>query len=162
MNKTLDSLIYFTEFSDDDRHVLQEAAEHTQLWVDEFVHMFYETLFTCPFTKGLFHEGERPEREQTIRDWYLRITSGKLDDQFWEEHWQVGIRHINRQVHNSYTFGMMHRTQRFFLDKCLTNFGTEKGLQIFHAFKRASDIASGLIAEGYHSTYAVAKVPHNR
>jgi hypothetical protein len=162
MNKTLDSLIYFTEFSDDDRHVLQEAAEHTQLWVDEFVHIFYEALFTCPFTKGLFHEGERPEREQTIRDWYLRITSGKLDDQFWEEHWQVGIRHINRQVHNSYTFGMMHRTQRFFLDKCLTNFGTEKGLQIFHAFKRASDIASGLIAEGYHSTYAVAKVPHNR
>ena len=28
MNKTLDSLIYFTEFSDDDRRMLQEASEH--------------------------------------------------------------------------------------------------------------------------------------
>jgi hypothetical protein len=160
VNKTLDSLMYLTEFSDDDRRVLQEAAKHTQLWVDQFVQMFYDTLFAYPLTSCIFHEGERPEREQTIRDWYLRITSGELDDNFWEDQWRVGLPHINRQVLNSYMFGMMHRTQKFFLDKCLADFGTEKGLRIYHAFKRASDIASGLIAEGYHSTYAVIKAPH--
>jgi hypothetical protein len=153
-------MMYLTEFSDDDRRVLQEAAKHTQLWVDQFVQTFYDTLFACPFTSGVFHEGERPKREQTIRDWYLRITSGELDDQFWEDQWRVGIRHINRRVLNSYMFGMMHRTQRFFLDKCITDFGLEKGLRIFHAFKRATDIVSGVIAEGYHTTYAVVKVQH--
>lgn len=73
MKSTLDSLIYFTEFSEDDRRVLREAAKHTQLWADEFVQMFYDTLFACPFTKDMFHEGERPKREQTIREWYLRV-----------------------------------------------------------------------------------------
>ena len=160
MNKTLESLIYFTKFSDDDRRVLQEAAGQTQSWVDEFVRMFYDTLFAFPFTRDVFHEGERPAREQTMRVWYLRITSGELDDQFWEDQWQVGLRHINRQVLNSYMFGMMHRVHQFFLDKCLTHFGPEKGLRIFQAFKRVTDITSGLIAEGYHSTYAVMKVSH--
>ena len=154
---TLGSLIYLTEFSDNDCRVLQEAAKHTQPWADEFVQMFYDTLFVCPFTKNTFHEGERPQREQTIKEWYLRITSGKLDDQFWEDQWRVGVKHINRQVQNSYMFGMMHRTQRFFLDKCLAEFGPEKGLSVFHAFKRATDIASGLTAEGYQTTYAVFK-----
>ena len=159
VDKTLESLMYLTEFSDDDRRVLHEAAAHTQLWVDQFVQMFYETLFAYPLTRGVFREGERPEREQTLRVWYLRITSGELDDQFWKEQWQVGQRHVDRLIPNSYMFGMMHRAQRFFLDKCLTDFGPGKGLRIFHAFKRATDIASGLIAEGYHNTYAVMKVP---
>ncbi len=158
MKNTLDSLIYFTEFSDEDRCILQEATMHTQSWADEFVQMFYETLYAYPFTKDVFHEGERPEREQTVRDWYLRITSGKLDDQFWEDQWRVGSQHVNRQVLNSYMFGMMHRAQGFFLSKCITDFGVERGLQVFRSFKRATDIASGLTAEGYHCMYAVLKV----
>ncbi len=158
MKQTLDSLIYFTEFSDDDCRVLQESATQTQLWTDEFVQMFYDTLFAYPFTKDIFHEGERPNREQGIRDWYLRITGGKLDDQFWQDQWQVGTLHVNRQVLNGYMFGMMHRTQNFFLGKCMADFGLGKGLQVFRSFKRATDITAGLTAEGYHSMYAVLKV----
>lgn len=158
MKQTLESLIYFTEFSNEDRRVLQEAAKQTQLWADQFVQMFYDTLFACPFTRGIFQDGERPKREQTLRDWYLRITGGELDDQFWEDQWRVGNQHVNRQVLNSYMFGMMHRTQDFFLAKCLADLGPEKGLQVFRSFKRATDIASGLTAEGYHSMYAVLKV----
>jgi hypothetical protein len=155
---TLESLIYFTEFSDADRLVLQEAAQHTQLWGDDYVQMFYDTLYAYPLTRDMFREGERPKREQTIKEWYLRVTGGDLDDRFWEEQWQVGSRHVNRQVLNSYMFGMMHRTQNFFLDRCLTHFDLEKGLRVFRSFKRATDIASGLTAEGYHCTYAVLKV----
>jgi hypothetical protein len=54
--------------------------------------------------------------------------------------------------------GMMHRTQQFFLDKCLATFDQEEALSIFEAFKRVTDVAAGIIAEGYHTPYAVLKV----
>jgi len=159
LRNTLESLVFLTGFSDEDRRLIQEAADHTSKWTDELVKMFYNTLFSYPLTKAVFHAGERFDRESTLRNWYLRLASGVLDDQFWGEQWRVGMPHIERKVPNSFMFGAMHRVQQFLLDKCLAEFGMEKGLALYQAFKRATDISTGLIAEGYHSTYAVIKVP---
>lgn len=41
-------------------------------WVDQVVQGFYDTLFAHPPTRAIFREGERPAREKTLRDWYLR------------------------------------------------------------------------------------------
>ncbi len=158
MSETIQSLIDLTEISDEDRLILKNSADQTQQWADDFVKMFYDTLFAYPPTKALFKEGERPDREKTIKKWYLQVVRGEFDDQFWLEQWQVGQQHIKRGILNSYMLGMMNRTQRFFLDKCLTSFDQENGLAIFNAFKRVTDITAGIIAEGYHSTYAVMKV----
>ena len=54
--------------------------------------------------------------------------------------------------------GMMNRTQQFFLEKCLATFDQKDGLEIYNALKRVTDIAAGIIAEGYHTPYAVMKV----
>jgi len=158
MNDTIQSLIDLTEISDQDRLVLRNSADQTQQWADEYVKMFYDTLFDYGPTRALFKEGERPHREKTIRNWYLQITSGEFDDRFWRGQWQVGQRHIDREIRNSYMLGMMHQTQQFFLDKCMATFEQEQGLEVFIAFKRVTDIAAGIIAEGYHTPYAVMRV----
>jgi hypothetical protein len=158
VDQTLQSLIHLTGFSEHDRYVLQENAEHTQQWVDEFVQLFYDTIFMYPPTRGVFKEGERPEREQSMRIWYLQITSGEFDDQFWQKQRQIGLKHVNRGILNAFMLGMMNRTQHFFLDKCLNTFGPEKGIEVFNAFKRVTDVTAGLIAKGYQSPYAVLRV----
>lgn len=53
---------------------------------------------------------------------------------------------------------MMHQSQQFFLEKCLATFEQEGGLKVYNAFRRVTDIAAGIIAEGYHTLYAVIKV----
>ena len=158
LKESIKSLVDLIEISDQDRLLLTNAAHQTQQWVDEFVKMFYDTLFGYPSTQVLFREGERPHRETTIRNWYLQVVNGKFDEQFWLAQCQIGQRHVDREILNSYMLAMMHKAQQFFLQKCMTTFGQEEGLKVFTAFKRVTDIAAGIIAEGYHTPYAVMKV----
>jgi hypothetical protein len=158
MSDTIQSLIDLIKISDHDRSVLRHSADQTQQWVDEFVEMFYDTLYGYHHTKELFVEGERPHREKTIRNWYLQIVNGEFDDQFWHGQRRVGSLHVERKIRNSYMLGMMHQAQRFFLNKCLATFEQENGMEVYHAFKRVTDISAGIIAEGYHTPYAVMKV----
>jgi len=158
MRNTLQSLKHLTEISDKDRQVLQEASEHTQQWADDFVHMVYETLSSYQPTKEVFREGEQQKHKGIMRTWYLQAVSGDFDDQFWNHQWKVGLRHVERGILNAYMLGLMDRVQQLFLDKCISTFETEKGIELFKAFKRVTDIAAGLIAEGYHSPFAVLKV----
>jgi hypothetical protein len=158
LKEPFQSLIDLTELSDQDRLILSRTADKTQLWVDEFVKMFYDTLFGYPPTSARFREGERPVREKTIRNWYLQVVRGDFGEDFWEAQWRVGQAHIERQIHNSYMQGMMHRSQQFFLAKCLAAYEEEEAVQIYTAFKRVTDVAAGIIADGYHTAYAVMRV----
>jgi hypothetical protein len=158
MSDTIQALIDLTGISYEDRLTLKSAADQTQQWAEEFVKMFYDTLFSYPPTQAVFQEGERPLREKTIKGWYLQVVRGEFDAQFWDAQWQVGRRHVDRQILNAYMLGMMHQAQAFVLNKCLATFEREEGLKIFNAFKRVTDIAAGIIAEGYHSSWAVRKV----
>jgi hypothetical protein len=158
MKQSMQSLIDLIGVSDEDCLVLKTAAPQTGLWADEYVKMFYETLFAYAPTQALFHEGERQQREKTIRDWYCQVVNGEIGEQFWQQQHQVGQKHVGRGIMNSYMVGMMHRTQQFFLEKCVAAFGTEEAVKVYSAFKRVTDMACGIIAEGYHTPYAVMKV----
>ena len=140
MNKTTQNLIDLTRLSKEDLLLLENSADRTQLWADDFVKMFYNTLFSYSQTKDLFRDGERLNREMTIKTWYLQVVKGEVDDHFWDTQLQAGQRHIERNIHNSYMQGMMHQTQQFFLDKCMATFEREKGLEIFNAFNRVTDV----------------------
>jgi hypothetical protein len=43
---------------------------------------FYDTLFGYKPKAEVFREGERPDREVTLRNWYLEVTSGKISSDF--------------------------------------------------------------------------------
>ncbi len=120
--------------------------------------MFYDTLYAYAPTHAMFREGERPDWEKTAKNWYLQVVRGEFDDQFWLAQQEVGQKHVQRQILTAYMLGIMHQTQESVLDKCLANLGQEEGLKVFNAFKRVSDVAAGIIAEGYHTAWAVMKV----
>jgi hypothetical protein len=155
MRQSIQGLIDLTKVSAEDCQTLRNVAGQTEQWADQFVKMFYDTLFDYHPTRVLFREGERPARETTIRDWYLQVVRGEIGDDFWSAQWQVGRHHIDRNIPNSYMLAMMHRTQAFFVHKCAATFGPEEALKISDAFKKVTDVAAGIIVEGYLTTWRI-------
>jgi hypothetical protein len=138
-----------TGFTPEDDKVLAAYHDTLQQWIKEIVTMFYDTLFAYENTVKVFQEGERPAREQTLYQWLEEVFSGKTDDAFWKHQWLVGLVHVYRKIPNSQMLGMMSRVQQLFLQKCLQTFSSDEALKVFGAFKRVTDTAAALIAEGY-------------
>jgi hypothetical protein len=145
-----------TGFTPEDGKVLATHQDTLRQWVKEMVTMFYDTLFGYANTAKVFHEGERPAREQTLSQWLEKVFSGKVDEAFWEHQWLVGLVHVWRKIPNSQMLGMMSMLQQFILQKCLQAFSGEEAMKVFLAFKRISDVAAGLIAESYLDTHFIA------
>ncbi len=156
VDQVLQDLIVLTGYSEEDAALLREHASLTRLWADEAVQVFYDTLFGYERTAAVFREGERPEREKTLRDWYLRVVSGEIDPQFWRWQWLAGVKHIPRHVTNAFMLGAMSRLQQFFLEKCLEALPVEEARRLYRAFHRVTGVAVGVMTEGYFQNYVVA------
>lgn len=156
MQQVLDDLIVIAKFSSADSALLRDTAGTTRKWAEAVCNEFYDTLFAYAPTAHVFKEGERPAREQTLIDWYEQVITGNHDAKFWQWQWMVGLIHIMRGVHNHYVMGMMNRVQLVFLKMCLAELEPEKAFQVYTAFKRVTDVVSGLIVEGYRMQYLEA------
>ncbi len=156
MKETLEHLIALTGHTPEDFAILGRHATRTRAWADEAVQVFYDTLFAYPPTAEVFQEGERAVRVASLRDWYLEITGGEVDDGFWRHQWIVGLVHIKRHVKNSFMISMISRIQQLFLAKCLAELDSTAAFEVFGAFKRVTDVVLGLVAEGYHQGYVAA------
>lgn len=153
VQEVLKNLIRLTGLSAQDYLTLRQTMAQTQLWADEFVTGFYDLLFSYEPTARVFKNGERAEREISLRRWYLQVTSGDDSAEFWRQQWQVGQLHVSRRVQNPFMLGMMSQVQQFFLKKCRQEFEPAQAEPIYSAFKRVTDVVQGLIVEGYHAAH---------
>lgn len=149
-------LVVLTGFSEADVETLKAAAAALQPWSEEITQIFYNTLYSHEPTRAAFREGERPAREDTLRNWYQIVISGQIDDNFWRWQWYVGLVHIPRGITNPFMLGMMSRVQQIFWQKCEETFEATQSKAVFGAFKRVTDVIAGLIAEGYFQSYVQA------
>ncbi len=153
LQTVLQDLIQLTGYTEEDAAVLRKYAAHTAAWEDVVTQAFYDMLYGYGRTAAVFHEDERPAREDTLRNWYRIVSGGRIDDQFWHWQWFVGLIHIPRHVTNPFMLGAMSRVQQLFLEKCLATLPADEAVKLFASFKRVTDIIAGLIAEGYFESY---------
>jgi len=151
--EVLNELISLTGFTDEDAETLARHVNRTKTWADEIAKMFYDAIESNPRTKSILLPGERAEREQTLRNWYVDLSGGRYDQEFWQRQWLIGLVHLQRGVRNNMVFAMLSRMQQFFLVKSLTSLHAQEAGRLHVAFQRASDVAAGLIAEASTSTY---------
>ncbi len=156
MQQILEDLVVLTGFTEQDSQILRESAPQTKLWVEDIIKEFYDTLFAHSRTASVFTDSERPHREETLRQWYLEVTSGQISPDFWERQWFVGLVHIKRKVNNQFVVGILSRVQDLFLTKCMLEYDKARGERVFEAFKRVTDVIAGLIVEGYRLQYLSA------
>ncbi len=137
--------------------VLKRYADRLKEWDDLFTKVFYDTLFSYGPTAAVFREGERVEREETLRAWYRKVVSGEYDDAFWD--WQyrrVGLAHVLRGIPNEFMLSAMSMVQRAFLEKVKEEFPSDEAARIYLAFKHVTDAVATLIASGYMYSYLKA------
>ncbi len=152
----LETMLKLTGYTPQDAQTLAETYEVTSQWAEELTQAFYDLLFSYPPTAAVFKPGERPAREETLKNWYRRVVSGQIDQEFWLWQWRVGLIHIPRRVPNDFMLGMMSRVQQLFLQKCLEAWPAPRAVEVFLAFKRVTDVVAGLIAEGYMRGHQLA------
>ncbi|WP_188596348.1 protoglobin domain-containing protein [Thermocladium modestius] len=93
-------------FGEEDAQAIRKYSRELEAITDELVRGFYDLLYSHPATAAVFKEGERAEREATLRDWWLRTVRGPFDEGYWR--WQafVGVVHFRRGVTNSMMMAM--------------------------------------------------------
>lgn len=153
MEIKLQDLIQLTGYVEDDAVVLNDHAKLIANWVPSIVQEFYDALFAYEPARKIFNEGERPAREETLRLWLTSLAGGSHDKSFWHQQWVVGLVHVKRHVGNSLMLSMNSRIQLLVLNKCLEELPGPEAVRLFTAFKRTTDVITGLIAEGYHQGY---------
>jgi hypothetical protein len=156
MEQILEDLLVISGLLDEDCQILRQNTQYTQKWVDAVVKEFYDTLYGYTNTAKVFREGERPHREETLHQWYLEVTSGAINAEFWQHQWFVGLVHIQRGVDNQFVLGILSRIQQLFLKKCLEEFEVAKAQAVFGAFERVTNVIAGLVVEGYRQQYLSA------
>lgn len=85
-----------------------EMARHKDFLLSlegELVQSFYDSLFAHSATAKVFHEGERPAREETLRTWWRRTVEGPFDADYWSWQAYVGLVHVRRKVTNTMMLG---------------------------------------------------------
>ena len=141
-----------TRLRPEDEAVIARHKELLLSWTPELVQGFYDTLFAHTPTRKVFHEGERPAREQTLRDWWQKTVEGPLDEAYFAWMAKVGLVHVVRGVENPMMLAMVSFVTEFVERKSL-----EAGLPEAEALSKAFHrLGMAVITHGYDRYQALA------
>jgi len=117
---------------------------------------FYDTLFAHPPTRAVFREGERPLREKTLRDWYLRTLAGPFNGQYFAWQALVGLVHLRRGVTNAMMTSMWNWLTEEVARKAQEALSPGEAWALEGAFRRLAFTVAALISEEYLDAYLEA------
>ena len=129
-------------FRPEDHQVLLKHKDRLLSLSDTLVRVFYDALFATPSTRKVFHEGERPEREKTLRDWWKRTIEGPVDEDYWAWQAYVGLIHVKRVVTNPMMMG-----QAFMIEDLVRTHLDDP--EVAGAIRRLMATVAAIIAYGY-------------
>lgn len=147
--QAVETIKALTGISQADFDLLHSVEAEAVQWTDDVVKLFYDTVFDYHRTAAVFHDGERPEREKTLAEWYRSIFNAGDTPEFWAKQGRIGFAHIRRHINNEFMIGMASKVVQFFTPKAVDAFGPEKGVAVSVAFERVLKSVVGLTAEGY-------------
>lgn len=87
-------------FGEEDAAAIHAHQEFLLGLEPHIVMSFYDTLYAYPPTAAVFVQGERPEREESLAQWWRKTVQGPLDDQYFSWMALVGLVHVARGVEN--------------------------------------------------------------
>lgn len=144
-----------TRFRPEDAAVIARHRNTLLSWTEEMVQAFYDTLFTHPPTRKVFREGERPEREETLRRWWERTVQGPLDEGYFAWMAKVGLVHVVRGVENPMMLAMASFVAAFVEHKSHEG-NLPEADPLTEAFYRLSMAVGAVITHGYDRYRALA------
>lgn len=144
-----------TRFRPEDAAIIARHKDVLLAWTDELVKAFYDSLFVHPPTQRVFREGERPEREKTLENWWRRTVEGPLDDAYFAWMAKVGLVHVVRGVENPMMLAMASFVSEF-VEKRTHEAKLPEADPLTEAFYRLSMAVGAVITHGYDRYRALA------
>lgn len=137
-------------FTDDDAAVVRDAKELLLAHEADFVQGFYDVVYRHPATAALLHEGERPEREEALVEWWRRTVNGPLNDQYFAWMAMVGLSHVTRNVSIPMMLGMTDWAAHFVAEKvAATEMDVREAENLVEAFRRLTATVGAVITYAY-------------
>jgi hypothetical protein len=140
----------------EDGKILARHRAFLEGLTEGLVQGFYDTLFAHPPTRAVFREGERPLREKTLRDWYLRTLAGPFNGQYFAWQALVGLVHLRRGVTNAMMTSMWNWLTEEVARKAQEALPPEEARGLEGAFRRLAFTVAALISEEYLDAYLEA------
>jgi len=140
----------------EDGKILARHRTFLEGLTEGLVQGFYDTLFAHPPTRAVFREGERPLREKTLRDWYLRTLAGPFNGQYFAWQALVGLVHLRRGVTNAMMTSMWNWITEEVARKAQEALPPEEAWALEGAFRRLAFTVAALISEEYLDAYLEA------
>lgn len=137
-------------------HDAKVIAQHRDFLLgleDGLVQAFYDTLYAHGPTAAIFEDGERPAREQTLRDWWQRTVNGPLDQSYFRWMTLVGVVHIRRGVKNPMMVSIASVVTEHVRKKAAESLTPEDVDALTTAFSHLGSTVVALISESYTSSY---------
>lgn len=123
---------------------------------DKLVQGFYNTLFNHSKTAAIFVEGERPDREETLRKWWQRTIKGPFDNNYWVWQTLVGLIHVKRKVKNPMMIAMWGWILTTLRQELTGKLQEGELGKLMAAFERLAATVQSLTAESYLEHYLIA------
>ncbi len=143
-------------FRPEDSLTIQKHQDFLLSLTDELIGGFYDTLFAHPTTRAVFREGERPEREESLRRFWLRVAQGPHDADFWKWMVLLGVLHFRRRVKSP----MMLAAWTYILSKLRERareaLPPSESKALMEAMTRLATLSQALNVKGYIETFAQA------
>ncbi len=137
-----------TRFRPEDAAVIARNKEILLSWSEDLVKAFYDNLFAHPPTRKIFRDGERPEREHTLRAWWQRTVEGPLNEEYFAWMAKVGLVHVVRGVENPMMLSMASFVAGFVEAKAQAA-NLADALALSEAFYRLATAVGAVITHGY-------------
>ncbi len=83
----------------------------TETWADDVAAILCDALDEHESGARVFLDGERCERESTLRDWYLSTIRGDIASEYRRRRWIVGLLHVQRGVTTALVLGTMRHAR---------------------------------------------------
>ena len=152
----LDQMPADARFQPADAAVIEKYQDFLRPLEDGLVQGFYDLLLGHRATNAIFAEGERPAREQTLRDWYGRVLRGPIDDSFWDWMTFVGLVHVVRKVKNPMMLTAWGFVLAAITKQALADLPSADAEELISALTRFGQTFTSLVAEGYLTGVAEA------
>lgn len=131
-----------TRFREEDKAVILKNKDVLLGMSEDLIQAFYNTLYSHAQTSAVFHEGERPMREETLRNFWLKTVNGPIDDNYFGWMAMVGLVHVVRHVENPMMIAMAD---------FMANFVTERtgDPELSTSFSRLARTISAVVVYGF-------------
>jgi hypothetical protein len=141
-------------FTEGDAEVIHRHRDLLLSLEPKVIESFYDTLYSHPPTAAVFVDGERPDREKTLSDWWRKTVEGPLDDQYFAWMALVGLVHVARGVENPSMLAMADHTAEM-VGGSLNHAGLDpaEAETLVEAFRRLTSTVGAIITFGYTYGY---------